>query len=328
MYFKRKNIAIIGCGYWGTNLTKTLLSFKNSNIYCYDSNYYNVLNLKKRFPKIIAVKTLREILLNGSIKLVFISIPTSKTYLISKKCIENKKNVFIEKPVSKEFKKINKLLLLSKLNKVSIMVGYIYIYNKYVKYIKKKIQNNYFGKISYIEFNRKNYGPIRSDVSSLWDLASHDISIVHFIFNKRIKNPKFFRHSITKKNNYDNYTLNFEIRDIEFQINASWLYPEKLRQILIVGEKKILLFDELNLEAPIKIFKKITQYPKANQIPSTYFNPQKSFNIIKPFIPKFKNIFPLKSELKYCLNKIYNKQKITTDIKFALNVAKDLKKFE
>ena len=328
MKSKKKKVAIIGCGYWGTNIIKTLLSFKNLHIICYDNNKTSLLKIKKRFNNINIAKNIKTILNDEDLKLTFICVTTSHIFSIAKRCILHKKNVFLEKPVSKDIKKIKELFYLSKKNKVKLMVGYVYIYNSLINYIKKKIDSNFLGKIKYLEFNRKNYGPIREDVSSLWDLASHDLSIVKYFFKGKITQNKYLRNSITKEKIFDNYSINFNIKKINININVSWLYPEKIRQILIIGSKKILMFDEMDIEKPIKIFDILKKYPSASEIPLFYFNPQKKIMIMKPFTPKFKKISPLREELKYCLKYIFSNKKIITDGQFALDVAKSLKKFE
>lgn len=329
MKYRKNKVAIIGCGYWGTNIIKTLLSFKNLDLVCYDLNYKNLVNTKKRFSNISITQDLKLILNDENIKLVFICTTTSQIFSIAKKCIVYNKNIFLEKPVSTNYKKISELYNLSKVKKIRIMVGYVYIYNTFIRFIKKKIDNNFLGKVKYIEFNRKNYGPIREDVSSLWDLASHDMSIIKYFFgDKIIYKNKFMRNSITGKNTYDNYSLNFNIEKKNININVSWLYPEKVRQILIIGSKKILMFDEMNIENPIKIFNILKKYPSTSSIPLFHFNPQKKIIIMKPFTPKFKKFSPLEDELKYCLKNIHTNNKIITDGKFAINIAKSLKKFQ
>ena len=239
MYSKNTQVAIIGCGYWGTNIIKTLISLKISKIYCYDNDPKNLNKIKSRFKNVIICKKIKEIIKNNNVKIVFICVPTSLIYQYAKVFIKNKKNVFLEKPVSKDVKKIQGLIKLSKNNNVKIMSGYIYLYNKYIEFIKKKILKKNLGVIKYVELNRKNYGPIRDDVSSLWDLASHDLSIIKFLFPGKIKKPEHLKSQITKKNIYDIYSINFYINKVVVNINVSWLYPEKIRKILIVGSKKI-----------------------------------------------------------------------------------------
>ena len=327
MYSKNTKVAIIGCGYWGTNIVKTLVSLKIKNIICYDKDHGNLKKIKERFKTVKLNYKIKDILNNEDIKIVFVCVPTYLIYKYAKLILKNKKNVFLEKPVSTSSKKILELIKLSKFYNVKIMTGYIYLYNKYINYIKKQITTKRLGKINYVELNRKNYGPIRDDVSSLWDLASHDLSIIKYFFSGKIKKAQHLKSQITKKKNYDIYSIKFSLNKITVNINVSWLYPEKIRQILVIGSKKILMFDELNPKEPIKIFDVLKDYPSARTLPLFYFNPQKGIIIKKPIIPKFPKISPLKDELDYCLKNISKGKKILTDAKFAYSVSRDLKKF-
>ena len=132
MNLKKKKVAIIGCGYWGTNIIKTLQSFKNLDLICYDTNHSNLINIKKKFSKVSIIKNLKLILKDKNIKLVFICITTSQIFSVAKQCIVNNKNVFLEKPVSTNYKKISQLYNLSKKKEVRMMVGYVYIYNNFI----------------------------------------------------------------------------------------------------------------------------------------------------------------------------------------------------
>tara|TARA_B100000900_G_scaffold413014_1_gene436009 strand:+ start:771 stop:1763 length:993 start_codon:yes stop_codon:yes gene_type:complete len=327
-YFKTNEIAIVGCGYWGTNVAKTLISLKIDNFFCYDVNSENLKTLHKRYKTIKISKNFDEILKNKSIKIIFICVPTSLHYYYAKKSLENNKHIFVEKPVSNKSSHISNLVKIAKTKKLKLMSGYIYIYNKYINYIKKKvIDENKLGKIQYFEFNRKNYGPIRNDVSALWDLAAHDISILKYFYDSKIKDIRFIRTDVNKNKIYDIFNLNFKIKKIPININVSWLYPEKIRQINIIGNKKILLFDELNVINPIKIYNIFKKYPSTKDLSIKYFNPQQKILIEKPYCPKFPKFSPLKDEIFHFLNCIKKNKDIITDGKFALNISKDLQKF-
>ena len=87
MYYKKDKVAIIGCGYWGTNIIKTLISLKVRNIYCYDNNIHNLKKIKSRFEKVYLCKNLNDILSDNEIKIIFISVPTKLIYSLAKLCI-------------------------------------------------------------------------------------------------------------------------------------------------------------------------------------------------------------------------------------------------
>lgn len=328
-YSKVEKIAIIGCGYWGTNVAKVLNLLKIKKIICFDTNEKNLKTIAKRFKNVEIAKKLSDILDDQFIKAIFICVPTSLHYSYAKKCLLKGKNIFVEKPLSNKSHHIKNLLKISTKKKLKIMSGYIYIFNKYIKFIKEEIiAKNSFGKIIYIEFIRKNYGPIRKDVSSLWDLASHDISILKFFYNAKFTEKKFVRTSVNKNKIYDIYNLNFKINKIPVNINVSWLYPEKIRQISIIGTKKVLIFDELNLESPIRIYNKLRKYPSPKEMNLKLFNPQQKLNIEKPMEIKFKNFSPLSEEIKYFLNAVYLNKPISVDGKFAYKISKELETFE
>lgn len=329
-YFNSNEIAIVGCGYWGTNIVKTLESLNIKNIVCFDTNKQNLNVILKRFSHIKTVNNFKKILIDKSIKIVFLAIPSNKLYSYAEKCLLNNKHVFVEKPLSKVPEKINNLINISQKNRLKLMVGYVYIYNKYINYIYKYIiKKKILGNIKYIEFNRKNFGPIRKEISSLWDLASHDVSILNFLFkNIETKKIKFIQNKINNSKVSDIYNVNFYIKKIPVNINVSWLYPEKIRQINIIGDRKILLFDELNIKNPIKIYKIFDKYPSTKNLSIKVFKPQHKIEIVKPFLPKFKNVNPLEDEIKYYLNCVQHDRKIMTDGKFALKICLFLNKIK
>ena len=232
----------------------------------------------------------------------------------------NNKNVLIEKPGLtnlKEFAKIRKLL---KQNKSRIFFGYIYVYNQYVRYIKKIIQKRVLGEIRYINFQRQNFGPIRDKTSSIYDLATHDVSILHFLFNKSSILKKIVRHDILKKKNFDIAYLNLVINKIKIDINVSWLNPEKIRKIIIIGSKKMLIFDEMNEKKPIQIYNNYVSFPKIDKFSRSYF--KKTHYIFKG--KSLTKKFNLKPALNEQIKIFLNNKKIITNINFSENIIKTL----
>ena len=229
------------------------------------------------------------------------------------------KNLLIN---SNHYKKIKKKLFLKK-NKVSF--GYIYIYNNYIRYIKKIIKSKELGKIKYINFQRQNFGPIRNKVSAAYDLATHDISILNFLFKKKIYLKRSINHDILGKKNFDISYLNLKSGEVKIDINVSWLNPEKIRKIIIIGSKKMLLFDEMNHNEPLKIYNNYVNFPKIEKFTKYYFNQSKYIFKGKSKSIKLKETKPLNNEILEFLD---NKNNIT-DINFSediIKIIKDIKK--
>ena len=306
--FKNCNTALIGCGYWGTNIAKVLNAIKGDKIVIFDTNISNAKTLQKRFTnKFLISKKLEKLIKSKEINNVILATPPEKNLNLIKLCIKFKKNIFVEKPGLRSFNEINKI---SKL--------------KNSKFIKKFINNKKNGKLLYLSFQRQNLGPIRNDVNASYDLSSHDLSIILDLFNKLPKKIKNSSYSILKKNISDISNLNFSINNIFFNINNSWLNPEKIRKITIITSKKMLLFNEMEPINKIKIFNKYAEYPKISQFDSSYFKKKAKIYQGKNFIPKIKSNDPLKDELLHFFKCIKDKKKPIPDITFAKKILKVL----
>ena len=322
---KNKNIALIGCGYWGTILANNLLSFGFNNLYIYDFNKKNSEALKKKFKKVIVKNSYENLLKDKSVDIFFFATPPSKNFSLIKKAIINNKNIFLEKP---GFKKINDFYKIKKIkmNNNILMFGYVYCYNDYIQYIKNIINKKVLGKILHINFQRQNLGPIRNDVQVAEDLSSHDLSIILDIFKKLTKVIYHNKYSILKKKISDISNLHMKLNEAFIDINNTWLSPTKIRRITIIGSKKMLLFDEMDLLNPIKIYNKYAVYPKIEDFKKSFFQKKALIYEGKVYLPKIKCISPLKKEMKHFFDSINKKQKLKTDFDFAFKISNFLSK--
>jgi predicted dehydrogenase len=279
---KNNQIGIVGVGYWATNIINTLEQIKFKNIHCYDISSSNILSLKKKFPYIKIYKNIDD-LLKLNLLGVIITTNTQNHFPIAKKCLENNHNIFVEKPVTDSSLKIKKLIKLAKNKKKIFMSGYIYRYNVYIKYIKNILSKRTLGNINYLSFERSNLGPVRNDISCILDLASHDISTCAYFFKKNIKIIDAFGLAYLKKNIYDISTVILGVNKTRIEIKSSWLNPEKIRKIIVVGSKKMLLFDEMDKKNPIKIYNKYAKYPKINSFQKKFLRRKQIFITEKLF---------------------------------------------
>ena len=320
---KKNTIAIIGLGYWGTIVTKTVVSMNIFNkIYIYDVDKNKVNLLKKKYKNKIFYLNLNQIKKNNSIKNIFLATPPKINFNLIKSLIKYDKNILVEKPglINLNHYKIIKKLLIKSNSKLTF--GYIYIYNKYIRYLKKIINSKLIGSIKYINLQRQNFGPIRNKISATFDLATHDISILYFLFNKKIILKNIINHNILGKKNYDISFLNLKTADIKIDINVSWLNPEKIRKIIVIGSKKMILFDELNFDEPLKIYNNYVNFPKIDNFSENVFNQSKYIFKGKSKSIKLKDQKPLDLEIKEFIG---NKPNIT-NINFSENIIKIIKK--
>ena len=319
---KKDTIAIIGLGYWGTIVTNTVVSMnKFKKIYVFDNDNQKIMNIKKKFGSKIIYTSLKKIKDNDQIRNIFLATPPKNNYKLLSILIKKDKNILIEKPGLTNlsyYKKIKKQL---KKTNSRLSFGYIYVYNDYIKYIKKIINTNKLGKVKYINLQRQNFGPIRNKVSAVFDLATHDISILYYILNKKITLKNSINHDILGKKNYDISFLNLKSDDIKIDINVSWLNPEKIRKMIIIGSKKMLLFDEMNIYEPIKIYNNYVAFPKIDKFTKYFFNQSRYIFRGRSKSIKLKETKPLNNEIEEFLKK---KQNIT-DLKFSENIVKIIK---
>ena len=313
---KNQKIAVIGSGYWGSIIIKTLIELGFKNIIIYDKSVKNKNIAKKKFNIVKFENIFSNILKDNNILNIFVVTPPSQNLKIVTKLINNDKNIFLEKP---GFDKINDLKKIEKYLKKSnskLIFGYIYCYNEYIKKIKTILDRKILGEIQYISFSRKNLGPIRSDVDVDYDLTSHDLSIIKKLFNKLPKIKSSEKYSLLKKDISDISNLHLTLGNINIDINNSWLNPTKERLIKIIGKKKMLSFDEMNLDAPIQIYNQYAKYPDLDFFDKGFLNSKALIYKGKSKSIKLNVTAPLINEIK----SFFNTKKPLTDIKFAKDI--------
>ena len=315
----KNQILIIGCGYWGSIIINTIKNLKKfKKIYVCDVDNYKTNLIKKRFGDFVNIIKLDKISKYEDIRYIYLATPPSKNLKLIKKLIPLNKKILLEKPGFsnlKDFRIVKKELNKSK---SELRFGYIYLYHQYINYLKNIIKNNKLGKIKYIKFQRQNFGPIRNDVNAFADLATHDLSILKFLFNNEIKLKNYIKHDILRLNSGDIISANFTIKNIPIDINVSWLNPEKVRKITIITNKKMILFDEMNITKPIQIYDNYANYPKISKFTDDFFSQ-------KAFVYRGKSRY-IKLKDKMSLNQeildFVNDKKNISDIDFASDIIK------
>ena len=283
--FTNSDTALIGCGYWGTNIARVLTKIKKNKIIICDQNHSNTRVLKERFPnKLVILNNFKKILFNKKIQNVILATPPDKNLHLLKLCIKNKKNIFIEKP---GLKKYSELINIKKIkNKKILMFGYIYLFNNNIKFIKKYISTKKNGKILYIKFQRQNLGPVRNNISASYDLSSHDLSIFLYLFNALPKLIKNSSHSILKKNIADISNLSFKFKNFFIDINNSWLNPDKIRRITIITNKKCYYLMKWKVAIKLKYLTNMLDIQKYLTLTINSLIKKQKFILVKTFHQK------------------------------------------
>lgn len=319
---KISNIAIIGCGYWGTIIAKNLRLITSNKIYVYDKNSKNISIIKKKIKNIEKIISINEIYKSSKIKNIFLVTPPTENFKILKKLIINRKNIFVEKPYLTNLKNGKTIEKLLKKYKNIFMCGYVYLFNQNILKIKEILKKKMLGNILFVKSLRENLGPIRTDVDCNYDLASHDLSIMSFLFGKNLKIKKVIKHRILNKKNTDTSSIELSCKKKNIEIRTSWLNPEKIRKIIIIGSKKMLLFNEIENNNEIKILDKYAKYPGIKKLGKIIFSKKPKIYSGNYKIIKVKNKSPVLNEIKYFFNCVKRKKQAITDVKFSNNIIK------
>jgi len=328
VYFKggkMVNVGIIGCGHWGPNHIRIFNQLSNArSLICADVNEERLKLIRDIYPKIQTTKNYKDILENRDVDAVCVAAPTDKHFFLSMEALKHGKHVLCEKPLTLKSDESSELKLFAEKQQKILMVGHVFLFNAGIIWLKNFIESGELGKVYYGYATRTNLGPFRYDVNALWDLAPHDISIFNYIFNSVPLSVSATGHNFleTAQDDLAFATLGYP-DNITANIHVSWLDPRKVRQITIVGDKRMVIWDDLDNIGPIKV------YDKHVEKTSTFYETYGEFQLLSKegsiTIPKVGFGEPLKAQGQYFINCI--EQNINPDLSDAqkgLDVVKTL----
>ncbi len=318
-------VGIIGCGYWGPNHIRIFSQLANSQaVMCADLDENRLANVKDLYPNLQTTTNYKDILTNDEIRAVCIASPTNTHFNLTKEALEHGKHVLVEKPLALHTKECQELKELAEKKKLVLMVGHVFLFNSSIQWLKDYIKAGEMGQIYYAYCTRTNLGPFRYDVNALWDLAPHDISILNYLFegspiNVSGRGQKSLGSSLE---DLSFATMEYE-QGIIANVHVSWLDPKKVRQMTIVGEKKMVTWDDLDGLGPIKL------YDKHVEKTSTYYATYGEFQLLSKegsiTLPNISASEPLKAQGQYfmeCVEKVKNPD--LADAQKGLEVVKTL----
>jgi predicted dehydrogenase len=195
------------------------------------------------------------VLNDDSIDAIVIATPVDSHYPLAKLALEHNKHVLVEKPLTDNYAQALELVDMAKERGKLLMVDHTFLYTGAVRYLKKYAESGDLGNIHYIDSTRINLGLFQHDVNVLWDLAPHDISICHYLINRRPESVQAtgISHTFNGIENIAYLTLKFE-NNILAHFNCSWVSPVKMRTMLIGGDKKMIVFNDMEPTEKIKVY--------------------------------------------------------------------------
>ena len=317
-----KDIALIGYGYWGPNLLRNLFDTKDCKvIYCCDLSEELLKKAKKRYPSIIITTDLDRVINDPKIDGIVIATPTKSHFPIAKKALLAGKDVLIEKPMTMNVTEAKTLVDLAKRKKRILMVDHTFLFNNAVLKIKELIDKNKLGKILYIDSVRINLGLFRPDVNVVFDLATHDFSIINFLLGSKPKSVKATGKKHFNKNEAVAYiTANYP-KNIMTHIHISWLSPLKIKQMLIIGSKKMVVYNDDEIAGQVRVYDKGALKEYDDQAKEQIKINTRTGDV---WVPKIDLIEPLSTMTNAFIQAIISREQPKSDGNFALEIMESL----
>ncbi|MBD3320410.1 MAG: oxidoreductase, partial [Chitinivibrionales bacterium] len=318
MDIQKKNVGLIGLGYWGKNLLRCLHELGVLHTAC-DLSPTVIAERSEAFPDAHYTSSMDELISSPDIQAVVISAPASAHYDITRQCLSAGKDVFVEKPLALTVAQGLDLVALAEQKEKIVMVGHILNYHPAVIKLKELVSSGELGKIQYIYSNRLNIGKLRIEENILWSFAPHDISIILMLLGEEPVKVSACGGAYINKNIYDTTLTTLEFKDgIKGHIFVSWLHPFKEQKLIVVGSRSMAVFDDMSRE-------KLFLYPhRINWMEGRIPVAQKAQYIPVPL----ETGEPLKMELAHFVECIETRDAPRTDGREGLRVLKVLEQAE
>jgi len=251
------NFGVIGYGYWGPNVVRNLDGLEGARVRAIsDKSPTALAKAERAVPLARATADANEIIRSPEIDAVAIITPVWTHFELAKAALENGKHVFVEKPFTSSTAQAEELINLAARKNLQIMVDHTFLFTGAVRKIKQLLDADSLGKLYYYDSTRVNLGLFQHDVNVIWDLAPHDLSIMDYLIDGNAE--QIVATGQTHLNRHEDVafiTLYFP-NDVIAHINVNWLSPVKVRMTLIGGEKKMLVWNDLEADEKIKVYDK------------------------------------------------------------------------
>jgi predicted dehydrogenase len=301
-------IAVIGAGDWGKNLVRTLSELGALGAIV-DANPTTRAVAKKDYPDVPVFETPGEIVQTG-ITAVAIATPVATHFSLAREALEQSFDVFVEKPMTLSSREAETLTRLAAMRSRILMVGHLLLYQPAVLWISSFLKEGGLGHIYSLHQERLNLGKVRSVENALWSLGVHDVAVLLHLVGSRTSNVQVTGHRVLQPGIEDDVYLHLEFQNgVQAHLHTSWLWPEKRRQLVIVGEKGMLVYDELA--------KKVTLHRK--HITPDLANADAGSEVVFQQTGE-----PLKLELEHFLARLQDRQPPLSDGKNGMEVVRVL----
>ncbi len=323
-------LAQFGCGYWGPNLLRNFSTMSGCQVrYVVDSARERRSFVQTNFPHIDVIASCEVALEDSAVNAVVIATPAETHFRLARQALTAGKHVFVEKPMATKSSEVDELAALAASRGLILMVGHTFIYNPAVRYVKRLIDSGDLGEVRYIYSQRLNLGRIRSDIDALWNFGPHDISIIQYWLGDQEPVSVFRQGMAFIQDGIDDVVfLNLEYPSkVIANIHVSWLDPQKVRKMIVVGSRKMVVYDDV-ADSKIAVYDKgidrraiLGQHMDFDQ-PQPHFD-YRSGDIL---LPQVKFVEPLRLEAEHFRDCIVKGEEPITGSRHARSVVSILER--
>jgi len=313
------NVGVIGYGHWGPNHVRVFNQLPGSTVrFVVDMAASRLLDVKHQFAHIETSTRFEDLLNHAEVDAVVIATPTTTHHSLVKAALLAGKDVLVEKPITYTVVEASELIqLANQLGRV-LMCGHIFLFNAGIRKLRNYISNGTLGQVYYMAATRTGLGPLRRDVNALFDLGSHDVSIFNYLLDACPSEVAAWGECYLQQNiedvafaclEYPNRTL--------CHVHVSWLNPRKERSLVIVGEKKMAVWDDTSQSESIRLYDKGLMHPP-------FYDSFGQFQLVlrdaDVLIPKLNVVEPLKLQAEHFLECVHSRMRPLTNASFARDV--------
>ncbi|MBS1618519.1 MAG: Gfo/Idh/MocA family oxidoreductase [Bacteroidetes bacterium] len=315
--------ALVGCGYWGANFLRIISNSEEATlcVIC-DTDGAKTTALAVRHPHVRFVDDVAAVASDPDIEAVVICTPVNTHLALTEMLIRAGKHVLCEKPLAQTSAQCGYLYTLAQEHKVVLLTGHVFEYNPVIRYMKQMIDDDALGAIRYLQLMRMGLGPMRSDVSVVFDLAAHDVAICISMMGHMPLSVMASGSCFVKEGIEDVAFMQLEFPGkVIAGIGVSWLDPIKQRLVKVVGEKKMMIFDDISVSEKLKIIDTGKNYQST---PGDFGSFQVSVKDGQIVIPNLQYTESLVTEFHHFSSCIRGREVPITDAAYAARVVRVL----
>jgi predicted dehydrogenase len=316
-------IGVIGYGHWGPNHVRVFNQISESKVVAVaDLDVKRLAACQRQHPSVRVTENLDAMIADPEIDALVVATPVVTHFDLVRQALLAGKDVLVEKPMTRTVAEAEQLTQLADDRKRVLMTGYVFLFNPGIRKLKQYVDDQSLGRLYYMVSTRTNLGPLRSDVNALHDLGSHDVAIFHHLIGK----------PALEVGAWGNWYLQPQIEDITFaclqfpnriqcNMHVSWLNPRKERTLVIVGDQKMAVWDDVNPIEPIRLYDKgVMQKPSYDSF-GQFHLVLRDADILIPKVPPEE---PLQLQNRHFIDCVTHRRVPLTDARFAVEIARTL----